>query len=186
MTVPWHEGMASLPWDGCPRRDKVRVQAAGWANAAAGLSLQLDDLLRGQCGVFLLFCTQVRAQHESFYTAAIKPVSTLHRQLVSTEKLIGACGYFFCLYFSYFQLSLCFYLDVANISYFDTPPGPVFPGICWRLVAVWSFNLSSVTVAEKTLLGLAACCVHLKFPAPTLNIKWVWTCTNPIWFHAWW
>lgn len=48
------------------------------------------------------------------------------------------------------------------------------------------FNLSSVTVAEKTLLRLAAACVHLKFPAPTLTVKWafVWIFPSPILFHA--
>lgn len=181
--VLWH----CLQWDSHPRGEQGKGQAAGWGDVAATLSLQLADLLKGQCRVFLLFCTQVRAQHESFYTNGIKPVSTLHRQLVYTEKLMWACGYFFLLLFL-LPTFLTLLLDVANIKYFDTPPGPVFPCICWKLVAVWSFNLSSVTVEEKTLFRLAACCVHLKFPAPTLTIKWVfaWICTSPIWLHARW
>lgn len=98
-----------LPAVGQPPQSREGDSSGCWGRTPGSeLSLQVADLLRGQRRVSLLFCTRVRAQHESFYTTAIKPVSTLHRQLVSTKKLSWACGYFFPSHF-YFQLSLCFY-----------------------------------------------------------------------------
>lgn len=56
------------------------------------------------------------------------------------------------------------------------PQDLFFPYICWGLVAVCIFNLSSCVECSdcgREKARLTACCVHLKFPAPNLTVKQV-------------
>lgn len=142
----WRKSFACLEWNRHPRRGKAPDPAAVWWNVATGISLQVADLPRGQSWDFLLLWTEMRSQHEPFYTAGVKPVSSLHRQLVSTKKVIWTCDFFFfffCLTFLTFTFSFASIRCMPILYILIHRQDLFFPCICWRLVAVWIFNLFS-------------------------------------------